>query len=268
MAVFHPQPRGGPLANQDPPLARSTHPNSFRQPRPPALHPPTPSKKVPRNHHQNPIPQSITNQHNTSQLPRPPKKRLFSSNTQRPRKLLSVHRDVVLYYTVSSTQKAIGLHISATPTKLPRELIKTMSTPRILSLFARALPRTPRTLTASPRTILRAAPRRLPLASRLYSSSTPTSAATPAQPAEDALSHLSPAEHRIHTTLSEGLTPSSLHVQDISGGCGSMFAIEVASSAFSGVGMLAQQRMVNKLLKEQMDEEGWHGVQIKTSATA
>ncbi|KFY57090.1 hypothetical protein V496_06568 [Pseudogymnoascus sp. VKM F-4515 (FW-2607)] len=142
-----------------------------------------------------------------------------------------------------------------------------MSTPRILSLLARALPRTPRALTASPQTILRAAPRRLPLASRLYSS-TPTSAATPAQPTEDALSHLSPAEHRIHTTLSAGLTPSSLHVQDISGGCGSMFAIEVASSAFSGVGMLAQQRMVNKLLKEQMDEEGWHGVQIKTSATA
>lgn len=47
-----------------------------------------------------------------------------------------------------------------------------------------------------------------------------------------------------------------------------MFAIEVASSAFGGVGMLAQQRMVNKLLKEQMEEEGWHGVQIKTSAAA
>ncbi|OBT83997.1 hypothetical protein VE02_08021 [Pseudogymnoascus sp. 03VT05] len=142
-----------------------------------------------------------------------------------------------------------------------------MSTPRILSLFARALPRTSRAITTSPRTVLRAAPRRLPLAYRPYSS-TPTSAAAPAQPAEDALSHLSPAEHRIHSTLSTGLTPSSLHVQDISGGCGSMFAIEVASSAFSGVGMLAQQRMVNKLLKEQMEEEGWHGVQIKTSATA
>lgn len=142
-----------------------------------------------------------------------------------------------------------------------------MSTPRILSLFVRALPRTTlRAATSSPRTaFLSAAPRRLPLASRPYSSA-PTSAAAPAQPAEDALSHLSPAEHRIHSTLSAGLTPSSLHVQDISGGCGSMFAIEVASSAFSGVGMLAQQRMVNKLLKEQMEEEGWHGVQIKTTA--
>ncbi|KFZ01028.1 hypothetical protein V501_10277 [Pseudogymnoascus sp. VKM F-4519 (FW-2642)] len=142
-----------------------------------------------------------------------------------------------------------------------------MSTPRILSLFARALPRTSRSIATSPRTALRAAPRRLPLAYRPYSS-TPTSAAAPAQPAEDALSHLSPAEQRIHSTLSVGLSPSSLHVQDVSGGCGSMFAIEIASSAFSGVGMLAQQRMVNKLLKEQMEEEGWHGVQIKTSATA
>ncbi|OBT99444.1 hypothetical protein VE01_02908 [Pseudogymnoascus verrucosus] len=142
-----------------------------------------------------------------------------------------------------------------------------MSTPRILSLFARAIPRTSRAIATSPRTVLRAAPRRLPLAYRPYSS-TPTSAAAPAQPAEDALSHLSPAEQRIHNSLSAGLSPSSLHVQDVSGGCGSMFAIEIASSAFTGVGMLAQQRMVNKLLKEQMDEEGWHGVQIKTSATA
>ncbi|KFY19444.1 hypothetical protein V493_07960, partial [Pseudogymnoascus sp. VKM F-4281 (FW-2241)] len=121
-----------------------------------------------------------------------------------------------------------------------------------------------------PRTVLRATTtHRVPLTPRFYSS-TPTSAAPAeaAPAAEDALSHLSPAEHRIHSTLSAGLAPSSLHVQDISGGCGSMFAIEVASSAFGGVGMLAQQRMVNKLLKEQMDEENWHGVQIKTSAVA
>lgn len=44
-----------------------------------------------------------------------------------------------------------------------------------------------------------------------------------------------------------------------------MFAIEISSEMFRGVGVLAQQRMVNKLLREQMDEEGWHGVQIKTT---
>lgn len=59
-----------------------------------------------------------------------------------------------------------------------------------------------------------------------------------------------------------GLQPVELVVSDISGGCGSMYAIEIASERFRGLGMLAQQRLVNKLLKEKIG--GWHGMQLKT----
>ena len=51
-------------------------------------------------------------------------------------------------------------------------------------------------------------------------------------------------------------------MRDVSGGCGSMYAIEVASERFRGMGMLAQQKMVNKLLEKEI--VGWHGVQLKT----
>jgi stress-induced morphogen len=41
-----------------------------------------------------------------------------------------------------------------------------------------------------------------------------------------------------------------------------MYAIEVASEKFRGLGMLAQQRLVNQILKSEIG--GWHGVQLKT----
>lgn len=56
-----------------------------------------------------------------------------------------------------------------------------------------------------------------------------------------------------------------LDVKDISGGCGSMYGIEVESEKFRGMNMLKQQRMVNQVLKEKMDSEGWHGVQLRTA---
>lgn len=43
-----------------------------------------------------------------------------------------------------------------------------------------------------------------------------------------------------------------------------MYGIEVVSEKFRGLNMLKQQRMVNAALKELMDREGWHGVQIRT----
>ena len=76
--------------------------------------------------------------------------------------------------------------------------------------------------------------------------------------------HLSEAELRVYNILAEELEPSELEVQDISGGCGSMYGIEVVSEKFRGLNMLKQQRMVNAALKELMDREGWHGVQIRT----
>ncbi|KAF7863037.1 hypothetical protein EAF04_007120 [Stromatinia cepivora] len=75
--------------------------------------------------------------------------------------------------------------------------------------------------------------------------------------------HLDEAEKKIWNKLSHELQPTKLQVQDISGGCGSMYGIEVVSEKFRGLNMLKQQRLVNKVLGEEI--KGWHGVQLRTS---
>lgn len=71
------------------------------------------------------------------------------------------------------------------------------------------------------------------------------------------------AEQAIAALLTDKLSPSSLLVQDISGGCGSMYAIDISSAAFKGLSILKQQRMVNAALGDVM--KSWHGVQLRTS---
>ena len=63
--------------------------------------------------------------------------------------------------------------------------------------------------------------------------------------------------------LQKELKPVKLEVQDISGGCGSMYGIEVVSERFRGLSVLKQQRLVNQVLGEEI--RGWHGVQLRTS---
>jgi BolA-like protein 3 len=75
--------------------------------------------------------------------------------------------------------------------------------------------------------------------------------------------HLDEAEAHIFQKLASEFAPSKLAVQDVSGGCGSMYSIEIASQAFKGKGVVQQHRMVNGALKEEV--AGWHGVQLKTS---
>lgn len=76
--------------------------------------------------------------------------------------------------------------------------------------------------------------------------------------------HLDEKEKKIWEMLIKELQPSSLEVQDISGGCGSMYGIDVVSERFRGLSMLKQQRLVNEVLGEEI--KGWHGVQLKTRA--
>lgn len=97
-----------------------------------------------------------------------------------------------------------------------------------------------------------------------YSSSSSQAATTAAD--NDSVNAMTPAEASIASTLSshESLRPvSSILVRDVSGGCGSMYAIDVASPSFRGKNLLAQQRLVNRALGDQVKE--WHGVQIRTS---
>ncbi|KAI0411051.1 bola-like protein [Xylaria grammica] len=74
--------------------------------------------------------------------------------------------------------------------------------------------------------------------------------------------YLNDAESAIWDKLVNAFSPTQLMVQDISGGCGSMYGIEIASEKFRGAGMLKQQRMVNAVLSGEM--KSWHGVQLRT----
>ncbi|AMD20556.1 HDL188Wp [Eremothecium sinecaudum] len=73
-----------------------------------------------------------------------------------------------------------------------------------------------------------------------------------------------PEETFIYGKLRDALQPSALKVTDISGGCGSMFAIDVTSSRFKGLTTVKQHRLVNEVLKE--DIKKWHGLQLNTKA--
>lgn len=94
---------------------------------------------------------------------------------------------------------------------------------------------------------------------RLLSAASATSSSTP----DD--TSMSPEETSIADLLRSKLQGPVTHVlvQDISGGCGSMYAIEVTAEDFRGKTMLKQQRMVNAALGEVI--KGWHGVQIRTT---
>ncbi|CAJ2510276.1 Uu.00g061760.m01.CDS01 [Anthostomella pinea] len=104
---------------------------------------------------------------------------------------------------------------------------------------------------------------RRPFSVPLYST-TSDAAAHPAAspPAVEKPDYLNEAESAVWDKLMAEFSPTELMVQDISGGCGSMYGIEIASNKFRGANMLKQQRMVNAVLGDQL--KGWHGVQLRT----
>lgn len=71
-------------------------------------------------------------------------------------------------------------------------------------------------------------------------------------------------ERKIFDILKQEFQPANLEVRDVSGGCGSMFAILVESEKFKGVPMIKQHRLVNDALKEEISK--WHGLQLRTKA--
>ncbi|KZT74596.1 bola-like protein [Daedalea quercina L-15889] len=76
-------------------------------------------------------------------------------------------------------------------------------------------------------------------------------------------SGLSEGERTIFQKLTEKFSPAELEVQDVSGGCGTFYQIIIASEAFKGLPTVKQHRMVNEVLKQEI--EGIHGLQLKTS---
>ncbi|KAI0721946.1 bola protein [Cerioporus squamosus] len=71
-------------------------------------------------------------------------------------------------------------------------------------------------------------------------------------------------EKVIYDKLTEKFRPTELHVEDVSGGCGTFYNIIIASEEFKGLPLVKQQRLVNQTLKEEI--QGIHGLQLKTMA--
>ncbi|KAJ3107177.1 hypothetical protein HK100_003619 [Physocladia obscura] len=69
-------------------------------------------------------------------------------------------------------------------------------------------------------------------------------------------------EKRIFALLESALVPQKLNVKDVSGGCGAMYAVEVASEKFRGQPLVKQHRMVVAAIESEIKSA--HGVQIKT----
>ncbi|GJN90512.1 hypothetical protein Rhopal_003523-T1 [Rhodotorula paludigena] len=75
---------------------------------------------------------------------------------------------------------------------------------------------------------------------------------------------LTDGEKTLKDRLEQGLDGAKVQVQDVSGGCGSFYAISVEHESFKGLSMIKQHRIVNDLLKD--DIKGMHGLQLKTKA--
>ncbi|PPR02482.1 hypothetical protein CVT24_002031 [Panaeolus cyanescens] len=73
----------------------------------------------------------------------------------------------------------------------------------------------------------------------------------------------SKGEQAIYHKLTQKFSPTELRVQDVSGGCGTFYAIVISSSQFKGLPIVKQHRLVTDTLKAEI--EGIHGLQIKTN---
>ncbi|KAN0037616.1 hypothetical protein ACTFIV_002969 [Dictyostelium citrinum] len=73
-----------------------------------------------------------------------------------------------------------------------------------------------------------------------------------------------PKGDKIRDLLNTTLKPSTLNVIDMSGGCGSMYKIEIISSEFKGKSMLSQHRKVNEILKDVIPS--LHGLTLVTKS--
>ncbi|GMK58982.1 hypothetical protein CspeluHIS016_0604240 [Cutaneotrichosporon spelunceum] len=77
-------------------------------------------------------------------------------------------------------------------------------------------------------------------------------------------SDMGDGETAIYKMLDEAFPGTRLEVQDVSGGCGSFYAIMISSPAFKGLSMVKQHKLVNECLKETIKDI--HGLQLKTIA--
>ena len=61
------------------------------------------------------------------------------------------------------------------------------------------------------------------------------------------------SQDHLENKLKSELEPIFLKVEDMSDGCGAKYNVLVVSKLFEGKGLLQRQRMVNEVLKEEMN---------------
>lgn len=71
---------------------------------------------------------------------------------------------------------------------------------------------------------------------------------------------MSSGEQEIYELLTKRFKPALLQVTDVSGGCGSFYSIQVASTEFQGLTTVKQHRLVNECLKDIIGNI--HGLQV------
>eukprot|EP01112_Ceratiomyxa_fruticulosa_P017103 TRINITY_DN5268_c0_g1_i1.p1 TRINITY_DN5268_c0_g1~~TRINITY_DN5268_c0_g1_i1.p1 ORF type:complete len:128 (+),score=17.61 TRINITY_DN5268_c0_g1_i1:146-529(+) len=67
---------------------------------------------------------------------------------------------------------------------------------------------------------------------------------------------------QIRKKLSDGLQTNKIIIEDVSGGCGTFYRIQIISPLFNGKTKLEQHRLVNDLIKEEVTEI--HGLTLQT----
>ncbi|EER07526.1 conserved hypothetical protein [Perkinsus marinus ATCC 50983] len=72
-------------------------------------------------------------------------------------------------------------------------------------------------------------------------------------------------EKSLESLLRASLGATSAKVQDVSGGCGSSYKVEVHSPKFIGLTRIKQHQMVNDALKDEIKK--WHAITIITKPT-
>ncbi|GBF87857.1 hypothetical protein Rsub_00569 [Raphidocelis subcapitata] len=88
-----------------------------------------------------------------------------------------------------------------------------------------------------------------------------TTSSSPAAAAE--VTAASETERAIGAKIAGGLPGAkSVRVEDTSGGCGTMYAIEVVAADFEGQSKIKQHQLVAKLIAD--DVKQWHGFQLVT----
>ncbi|SAM86422.1 related to AIM1-cytoplasmic protein involved in mitochondrial function or organization [Ustilago bromivora] len=115
--------------------------------------------------------------------------------------------------------------------------------------------------TTSARTLSRTAGPTASLLRRFTSTSLLRNTSTAAPSAEEPATA---GELKIREILKQRFQPSVLKVQDVSGGCGSFYAIELSSKEFKGMPTVKAHRMVNSELKHVIKDI--HGLQLRTVA--